>query len=125
MIGIAGRVSSTPTSSLLRSLLVRSGNTTAPSVTRGRRSSPSTSRARSRSSEPPQGAAALSVLVTRRHAAIGRLQVETGGRRPSDRLLREMLIDELGVRVLEEHATREHDDICQEVLSGLTESFRR
>ena len=40
-------------------------------------------------SEPPPGTVAMSVLVTRGHAAIGRLQVQTGGRPPSDRQLRE------------------------------------
>ena len=76
-------------------------------------------------SESRSGSAALSVLVTRGHAAIGRLHVETGGRTPSDRLLRELLIDDLGVRVLEECATRDHDDVRQEVLSRLAEAFRR
>ena len=69
-------------------------------------------------SEPPPGTAAISVLVTRGPAAIGRLQVATGGRAPSDRLLREMLIDELGVRVLEECATRDYDDVREEVLAA-------
>ncbi len=55
-------------------------------------------------SEPPPGTAAMSVLVTRGHAAIGRVEVETGGRSPTDRQLRELVIDELGVRVLEECA---------------------
>ena len=61
----------------------------------------------------------------RGHAAIGR---SSGGDRRAGRpirLLREMLIDELGVRVLEEFANRDHDDVRQEVLSRLAESLRR
>ena len=92
---------------LLRSLPMRSGNTTDPSVDSRTEVVTVDVAGTIALSEPPPGTSALSVLVTRGHAAIGRLEVETGGRRPSDRLLRELLIDELGVRVLEESATRD------------------
>ncbi len=72
---------------------------------------------------PEPRAPTISVLVTRGPAAIGRVDVETGGRPLCDRQLREMIVDELGTRVLS-GPSDDLETVREEAERGSVAAFR-
>lgn len=71
------------------------------------------------------GTSMVSVLVTRSGAAIGRVEIATDGRAVSDRILREVIVDEIGVGVLGECATRGRREVEREAFVRLATALRR
>ena len=73
----------------------------------------------------PNGTTAVSVLITRAGAAIGRVEIATDGHPVSDRQLREIVVDELGPGILHECASRDRQDVEREALVRLGNALQR